>query len=1321
MITSDSYGKPFSTTFNNKIVSAAQFIKPKVLINWIESKHTTGLSTSVNPEHTHSSSDIGDLGYYFTAEQAMNGFERESFTWAVADAKDVNGKVIRADGQWYAMPNALSDNYEFGWWSSGVSTSTVHATYGGYQFTVSPEVEFEFDDRKCNLLRVTTSEFYGQIHTYRLEIWAKNSSGTLLSDPWCNEVVTIPEGGYYHEHYLPDYMFPSSNPNDAKSTIHKIKLTIISTRNPQDHARVQEVNPIYQVDVSDDVISFSSDKTRDLHATELPIAGSASGSVSIDLDNTGKKYSIFSSSSDYGAYMKKNVKILTSIGWQIQKNQDLYTDKEITSLLSESSNEIFVSNTLDLPEGGGDNQYVMIINPDSKNREYVLIDSITDTYTLNVAQRGYNGSIPRQHSAGTKIRFECFEYTPYVESYVDEWSSSTSSMSVTASTSDWTKFASEYIINDGFFIERSTLPDAVSNLLLRSNFPKKDIVALNRFEKTALKSDAILHLNFSETVTDRSNTSIPVKNGLRLRLFGMPDNSFNKVKDITADALDKEFTNLEKALGLEPATAPTATINTSDLVNYDGSAGYAMDLIVPIDENDSNGYTISDLDGNDFYTYFNGVADGFYVPYNTGDQVIGVSIAHGGVRIYLEDTLILSSWKEHPVSAGSYTDIQSEVVNLVAGKPYKLRVEFFYTKSTNNSDGFGIYLQQAMSGSPLSPMQLQSVYTMAALDRIGGKNAPYVIGNQDCNKVTNNGVYIGETEVGNEGGLTSNDENYSVRFTTNKYMRLPYDISWDVNNSTSENYTGSWSIEIVIKPTSLGYSTDGEYLSTFDDGATPVGGFEFFNSSSANGFKLKTSDSVESVSMTGPLPANLWSHIVVTFDGASLYYYVNGTLQDSKVLSGTVDSWNNLDIGFGGRNAYFSIGTGEVAPVTTRDFYCDQFLMYRSSLSSVQVKDRYTEVVMQPLTIYPYLYGNEASIKDIIDEISLADLGRFYIDELGKARYEHFYRFFEESIDQHANVQLEINDDNHILSADYNVQLQANKIVVKVAEISSDRSGLQGLWRAEDPTTLAIVNLEEAITANATVMNVSTTTDPPFYKAGYLMIDDEIIKYSSKTSNSFSDLQRGALGTTAASHSADSKVREVRHWDLEYDKAPAFDVRDPLISGIAFENPQTVQLVKFIPGNYGAKITVAAHPDLPVGSVVFVEGTNPLTQRVSFAALAGIPVALADKGSKIEEQSAELSENIRLYGLKEVVIENRFITDYGHAQKIADFIISKMSDPVPILNLETIITPKLQVGDRIEITNLDAFDIINGEYWVVSRSFNYSSSPSQTLTVRKVV
>jgi hypothetical protein len=1301
----DIYGKPLSSDFIAKASATAQKLKPKVVAVWLESKHNENLSVSVDSPNNHASTAVGDIGYYFTPEQAMNSFDRQSFTWAVAGAKDFDGKVIRADGSWYTMPSDLSENYEFGWWSGSVSTSNANTTYGGYSFANNPTVTFNFDSRPCNLVRVSTSEFNGPVHTYKITV---RSSDSGAPNPLYTEIITIPDDSYYYDHFIPPSLI-SGNSNEFIN-VNEVEIEVITTKNPLDYARLQEVNVIFESDVSDDIISLDMEKTRDLHVTELPIAGGSSSSISISLDNTSKDYNIFNSSSKYGPYIKKNVKLKSTIGWQIKKNNDLYVDQVLLSNISSTSNTISIASNSDFPDGGVGNSFIVIIDPENYTREYVLVSSKSGSSVLNVEQRGFNNSKARDHSAGTMVRFETFEYPAFSESWVDEWSSDTDSMTLSAASTDWTKFASEKVITNGFFIEKAVVADAVRDLLLTTNFPKKKFKALNLYNKSALEKNAILHLNFSETVSDRSGTSIPIKNGLRSRFFSMPMSQYNKVKDITADALDRELSELEKALGNTSFNSADYTANSSEISS---NTSNALDLI---------DFIFNDLSGEQVDSYYNMVFDGFYVPPDSGNQYLGIAIAHGGVRVFLEDILILDEFFLHPVAEGVYEDIQSSLLNLVAGKPYKIRIECFHTVSSNATDKFSVYLQYAIGSNPLTIVPASNVYTMASLDMVGAVDAPYTAGSLDRGKVTNNGIYIGEALIGNDGGLVSSSENFSVKFESGKYMRLPYDLSIDMSNSSSSNYTGEWSVEINVKPetgSEAGFSGDGDYISSFDS-STPAGGFEFYNNSN-NGFKIKTSSGVETVSASGALPTDGWSNIVVTFDGSSIRYYLNGVLEDTTVLTGSISSWNNLDICFGGRNAYYLVGTGEVPPAAIRPFYADQFIIYRSCLNQESVSDRYTEVKMQPLTVYPFLYGNEASVRDVIEEITLSDLGRFYIDEQGFGKYEHFYAFFEPSIDVHANVQQIINDNSHIISSDFSVQLQTNKVVVKIAGLSTNLSGTQSLWRADDPTTLAVVNLESNIASNSTSISVSSTTDPPFYNAGYLIIDDEIVKYSSKTPNSFNNVERGMFGTTATSHTADSKVREVRYWDLKYDKAPAFRVKDPFITGIQFETPNQIDILKWNAGFYGAELIIAANTGVEKGSFVFAEGTNPLTEKVAYTAIAGIPVLITEQGSQIEEQVAQLSDNIRLYGLKEVVIENKFITNFNHGQKIADFIISKMSTPVPILNITTILTPKIAIGDRIKISSLDAFDIINGEYWVVSKSMSYSDSPSQSMMLRKVV
>jgi hypothetical protein len=874
---------------------------------------------------------------------------------------------------------------------------------------------------------------------------------------------------------------------------------------------------------------------------------------------------------------------------------------------------------------------------------------------------------------------------------------------------------SERMMPEGFFIEKATVSEACESLLLKTNFPKKDIVSLHRYDVSARKNGAILHLDFNEPASDRSGNNIIVSDGLRARFFKIPSAFPAKVKDIVADDLDRELTQLEKAMGETSFVSPDYTALSSSISS---NTSLALDLI---------NFSFNDRDGNSVSENYNMVFDGFYIPSQGGNQYLYAYITEGGVRIYLDDTLILNEWRLHDATHPTYFTIQSDLINLVEGHPYKIRVEAFHQYG-----GFSIRLGSAVGVSAPELLPKERFKTSAALDRIGSRNASYTPGALDRNKQSEYLVYLGSPVIGLKEGLPSNSENLAVSFGGSKYARLPYKASWDVTNSSSANYNnGNWSIEFYCKMPSV-YSGDGEYLSNWED-SSPTSGIEFYNNSSSNGVKIRTSSGIEILSSNTALSTTEYTHIIATFDGSNLKYYVNGILKTEKDLVGSIVTWSNKDLTFAGRGAYYTIalvpdGKGgfdsvptEVPPPSIRTINFDEFIIYPVCLSESQVSSRYTESQMQELTVYPFLYGGDESVRQTIDNITLADFGRLYIDETNIATYEHMNKFFESSINRHANVQLIINDDDFIISADQLVQLQTNKVTVKVSGISTNRTGLQSLWRAESPTTLAVVNLEANINSTDSSMYVSSTKDPPFPKAGYLIIDNEIIKYSNTSPNQFLSLERGFFNTTAASHTANTSVREVRYWDLDYGSAPAYQVRKPFITGIEFEDPDEIQIIKFRPTSYGAELIISASNSVNKGSIVFAEGTDPLTEKVSYTGISGIPVVITEQNSQIQEQSVDIKESVAINGVKEFIIENQFITDFDHAKKLAEFIISKNSSPVPVLEINTIPTPKIQIGDRIKISELDAFDIINGEYWVIAKNYNYGSSIDQSMTLRKTV
>jgi hypothetical protein len=1338
MLTKGRYDVDISSSFNNAISSISQRVKPLILIDWLDSRHinksgNTGIASSNYTNSAKTNQNIIDNAagllasgrslsdkeilfnksrnrdFYFTPNESVNGIERQSFTWAVCDAKDTNGNVITANGQWHCMPTTKDEHYEFGYESSVKSTANTHATLNGYELQSPVVLTYVFEERKVNLIKIITSEYNGQICAYNIK--AYHNTNTLVY----NEDGEIPIDSYYFNHYL------ESITND---NINKILLTVYTTKNPNDYVRVNEVAPMYRVDITDYIINFNVSKVRDVHETSLPIAGGGSNTASLTLDNANKDFNLFNSASLYGKYMKKDLRCFVYAGWE---RESYDSDQIITSLSSNItavSNTINVFNINDFPSGGSGDDYVITINPGNINQEKVLARKGSGN-SFSAIARGIGDTKARSHNTGASVVYDIFEYVPFGTFYIDEWQATSSSMTVSANLTGWSKFGQDKVITKGFLLQETTVAEAVEHLLLMTNFPRKDIDYLINPDKFYLKNNSVMHLNFNEKNVDRSNNARTASSSLRARLYAVPEGG--NARDIRLDVLDKYLSTYEKALDVRTSVAPSKVTASKEISDQSGESK-AVNWV--------SGQFIAN-DGSTVDSFFNGVFDGYYIPSNTGNQRLIAGINKGGIRVYLNDVKIIDEWRFVDSGTNTPESFSSDLYDLTAGKVYSLRIEFFAEHKIQN-EPFKIFLKKEYD-SYLDWVYSHECYTMVANDSYGNRTSDSYL-TFSANSWTptanvnviersgrqNNGILLANVKISEQSGIVSDLDSRSVLLESNAYIRIPYHQSFDIFNSNSISYTGDFTIEIYAKMHNGAFSANGEYISCFNN-SSPSNGFEFYSNSSSNGFKMVTSNGVQTVSSNIALSNNSFSLITATYSDNTLKYFINGDLKNTVTTTGTLVPFSNKDITIGGRGASFTAETEinfaiENAPITIRSFYIDEFAISNIKFDDEMVKDSYVQTQMQPIQVMPFIYGNDQSITQVIDEISLADFGRLYFDEFNKARYEHFNRFFESSIAQHANVQYTLSDSSNILDASYNVQLQTNKVTVKTQGVTNNIISKQGLWRAEDPTSLAVVSLTSSMSNSDLSMNVTSTNDPFFPKTGYIMIDNEIVKYGNTTSNSFLSLERAQFDTVAASHNTNTIVREVKVYDrLNFDKSPAYMIEQPLITNITTVKPARLELVKYNPSPYGAVLIIAASNNNVAGDIVYLEGENPLNGEKHFTSIAGIPVIITDNKGDVKEQKVTLDDNIRRYGLKEIIIENQFITNLDHATRLANFIINKMSDPVPILNLNILTIPKLQLGDRIRISTMDSFDIINGDYWLISSEFSYDKSLSQSVVLRKVI
>jgi len=141
---------------------------------------------------------------------------------------------------------------------------------------------------------------------------------------------------------------------------------------------------------------------------------------------------------------------------------------------------------------------------------------------------------------------------------------------------------------------------------------------------------------------------------------------------------------------------------------------------------------------------------------------------------------------------------------------------------------------------------------------------------------------------------------------------------------------------------------------------------------------------------------------------------------------------------------------------------------------------------------------------------------------------------------------------------------------------------------------------------------------------------------------------------------------------------------------------------------------------VPAGEVVVLEGENPKTKYQNSTSLAGIVVEISEKTAQIKEQSSVNSESVKRFGLKDVDISSPFINDAVHAKRLADVIIEKTQLPVPLLNINSITIPKMQLGDRIRISNITSLGVTNTDFWVISYTLSVGSTVTQTMILRQV-
>lgn len=457
-------------------------------------------------------------------------------------------------------------------------------------------------------------------------------------------------------------------------------------------------------------------------------------------------------------------------------------------------------------------------------------------------------------------------------------------------------------------------------------------------------------------------------------------------------------------------------------------------------------------------------------------------------------------------------------------------------------------------------------------------------------------------------------------------------------------------------------------------------------------------------------------HIVFTKTSNDINFYVNNQKETLEIEGNIVEHENNLVLLRKDLEIETLSFDGKISHVS----------FYDKALDETSIENHYNAFCMNNLYLFPYLYFGDSTYWEGMLEFATADVGMFYFNEFSDFVYEYKNTFHEPHIQRHSSYQWNFHEDKNIVNASYALDIQVNKIIVKVNPKTSSNASVVALWRAESGESLAVTKVDGDIGSGDTSVAVLSTEQPIWPRSGYIKIDNEIIKYNDREINKFLNLERGQFGTLASSHSSQALCRETRVYDFEFTEKPALSVRYPFLVAQIFED--RAEIDKFETTPFGGRVVVSASDvdlnnpssDNEDATLVYLEGTNPLTEKEYFFAISGVAVAEKVSEEKVEDQLRETNGMPSRLRPKEMTVDNKFIQTTSYARKIADFILEFFGEPVQIIKVEAIGIPHLQLGDRVRIESLSELDIYNKEYWIIETSIDYNGGVSQTFTLRAV-
>lgn len=1043
------------------------------------------------------STDADEFSTFFSPEQVMNGIKEETLPVMECDMNNESNYALTPNGVYFAMDEDIDHTVtEVGWRSR--SLSDVNGDYA-----TKPIVGATFEARYANQIDVYTAHSKGRVDglkVFYFDIDGAEIDTGLTSFPAGEDVVSVDLGG--------------------DIIITGVKVQIYSTQNPEDYARIHEIDPLYIKDVSADIVDFSVTSSRENYEDTLPVGHNNANTLDITLANTDKKYSA-STRSQYHHYLRETSAMRSlfdtatillrgpKIPWDYQIGDEWVNE----GTLGTAYNAVpaFMDANDPLMDG-----VLGVTDAHFFERPYpgLLIDDqyvVGDTYAPGGTTPSIAGLIIPHHasldfpSAGA-LTF-MFDITPVNSedpSYKIVWKYPSTSLPLST--------IANYGSNAGGWVlecidDTGGGADGITSTLFAGFTGTADPYPAG-WEGVVADENPQARQTIAVRV-DRSDDSITLfRNGEILGTDTITDPG-----DFT--------TNAPICIGQDNYYHNIVFWDTALTDDEILAAHIELQYFEPIDNN----YIVPDVQF-DVALKWDGAADEvaqgkFYV--DTWEQSSSNMTTTASCRDF-------SKFFEEKVDEKGifFTDVScgfaSSVLARSAGVPNKdVRYYDKYSKVVVRDYPIGLWTLGFVADSNGDLVE----------EIVDGQSYNGYLFGDYWNKSTDlhyaqiNGANIAPHA---ESLIPGEPLAYSTSFPGTANQRVL------INDAALFDLSTAWTVECIVSPDVI---DDAFIIGKITNTSVPNNNNFQLSMSSTGTFSASTTNSGDTsgvVLATSAAVAEVGGiyHLVARFDGAAqeISISVNGVTTTSATGFSTCQTNSNgigiggipytlgLDLGFDGKIQYVSI--------------------YDRALSDDEVEQHYIASRLEEVHQFPYLYSIEQTILDTLLEWSTADLGVFFFDELGVFNYEYRNTIHDESISQHATSQFDLTQNSNVVDGSINAELQANKIKVEVNPVTTINSDRQSIWRAEDNESLAIAGLRNTVGLNDTTIDVNNTQKPPWKKSGYFKIDDEIMSYDGIDGKTFLNVKRGLFDTIQTTHTNGKAwyfTNDTEFWEPNVDNA----------------------------------------------------------------------------------------------------------------------------------------------------------------------------------------